>query len=108
MNPITVVVHIRDRSRSRLPPNVTKDLRSLTWIVLRECTADASIETAYSLDGTHVYRRQTDRTQAVPRPRYSRAEHRAVLAHDCEWADVDDSIWEPVDETGHPTGGIGP
>jgi len=87
---------------------MTKNLQSLTWFVSQEYAADAAIETAYSLDGTHVYRRRTDRTQAVPRPAYASAEHRAVLAHDGEWAKLNDSIWSPVDETGLPMGGIKP
>lgn len=79
------------------------NLRSLVW-VLDEKTAEhnCSVEIAYGLDALFVYRRETDLTEPVPRPRYYRADHRDVLRVECNWAEVDESFWQPVDETGSP------
>jgi|WetSurMetagenome_2_1015567.scaffolds.fasta_scaffold865625_1 hypothetical protein len=80
--------------------NITRNLRSLAWIVSQQGDAEPHIERAYALSAVYVFRRETDLSQEVPRPRYWRASHRAVLANEGGWGDLDESLWTPVDETG--------
>ena len=75
-----------------------RNLRALVWIITQ--TDDSGIETAYSIDGTHVYRREISLAEAVPRPRYFRAEHREVLADDKAWDEG--RAWEACREDGNP------
>ena len=76
----------------------TRNLRALAWITAQDGNEDT--ETAFAIDGTYVYRRETSLAEAVPRPRYFRAEHRQVLADDNAWDDG--RAWESCTETGEP------
>ena len=75
-----------------------RNLRALVWIITQ--TDDSGIETAYAIDGTHVYRREISLAEAAPRPRYFRAEHREVLADDKAWDEG--RAWEACREDGNP------
>ena len=75
-----------------------RNLRDLAWIITQ--TDDSGIETAYAIDGTHVYRRETCLVEAVPRPYYFRAEHREVLADNKAWDEGRE--WEACREDGKP------
>ena len=74
------------------------NLRALAWVIAIDGNED--IETAFAIDGVYVYRRETDLSQAIPRPRYSRAPHREVLADDSAFDDG--RVWEACTETGEP------
>jgi len=78
--------------------NTTRNLRAFAWIVAQD--GNENTETAFAIDGTHVYRRETDLAAAVPRPRYARALHRDVLADDQAWEDG--RAWESCREDGEP------
>jgi len=80
----------------------TRNLRALAWIVAQDGNEDT--ETAFAIDGTHVYRRETCLSEAVPRPRYARTLHRDVLADDTAWEDS--RAWVSCRQDGellHPT-----
>lgn len=81
---------------------MTTNLQSLVWVQDDQARRDDSYEVAYALDALYVYRRLIDPTEPVPRPRYCRACHRDVLRTAGNWSDVDESLWEPVTETGSP------
>ncbi len=83
-------------------PNGSKNLRALAWVIAQQDEQLENIERAYALDALYVYRREIDLSQAVPRPSYWRASHRAVLANECNWGDLDPAIWTAVSETGQP------
>ena len=72
-------------------PTTEGNLRALAWIVTE---ADPSQE----LDAQYVYRREIDLSQAIPRPRYYRAEQKDVLADDSPWDFA--RFWEQCDEAG--------
>jgi len=80
--------------------STTRNLRALAWIITEPDSSQDHIETAFAIDGTHVYRRETDLSEAVPRPKYYRAEHRQVLADDRAWDDG--RWWESCREDGEP------
>jgi hypothetical protein len=79
-----------------------RNLRQLAWVVSQQDDTAPHIERAYGLSAVYVFRRETDLSQEHPRPRYWRAEHRAVLANDGGWGELDESLWTEVDETGQP------
>ncbi len=82
---------------------MTDNLRSLAWVRDEQSARiGESTETCYALNALYIYRRVTDLTAAVARPRYFRAQHRDVLRKDGRWSELDESIWKPVDETGRP------
>lgn len=74
------------------------NLRALAWVIAINGNED--LETAFAIDGVYVYRRETDLSAAVPRPRYFRAPHREVLADDSAFDDG--RVWESCTETGQP------
>lgn len=76
----------------------TNNLRALAWIVA--ITGDPDTETAYAIDNSYVYRRETDLCESVPRPRYFRASHTDVLLDDRSWDDG--RKWESCKEDGSP------
>ena len=59
----------------------SRNLRALAWVIVQQDDPNDPIERAYALDVQHVYRREIDLNQEHPRPRYWRAEHKAVLAN---------------------------
>ena len=83
-----------------MPPDTSPG--QLTWVVALQDDSLDNIETAFALDATYVYRRETDLSQATPESRYYLAEHREVLADDVPWDQG--RFWEPCDETGTPIG----
>lgn len=77
-------------------------LQGLAWIVTAPEPPNEHQQTAFAIDARYVYRRETDLSEAVPRPRYFRAEHREVLATDDAWDSA--RFWEQCDETGEALG----
>jgi hypothetical protein len=73
----------------------------MTWL-----RPDPSIRhtpgTEYATDGTYVYERFKDASGCY---RYRRA-HWSAVAVDIEWADIEQSIWEVVDESDVPKPGL--
>jgi hypothetical protein len=78
------------------------NLQALPWIVDEQVDRQDSVERSYVLTPQWVYRRELDRSQEHPRPRYFRADPQAVLANEHCWGDLDPATWTPVDETGVP------
>ena len=79
-----------------------RNLRQLAWVVSRQDNADGDVERAYALDSSYVYRRETDRSQSAPKPRYWRAPQCEILADDVPWDQG--RLWDACDETGVPRG----
>ena len=79
-----------------------RNLRQLGWVVAPRDKADGDVERAYALDSSYVYRRETDRSQTAPKPRYWRAPQCEILADDVPWDRW--RLWDACDETGVPRG----
>lgn len=80
---------------------MTSNLQALAWVPDEQTLdTDESVAIAYAMDGVYMYRRVTRLGDDVLRARYFRARHRDVLRTGGGWCEVDESIWEPVDETG--------